>query len=1284
MIMKNTLLLLLFIIFSLNIAAQVPTISDFNPKSGDAGTTVTITGTNFSTTLASNIVFFGATKATVTAATATQLTVTVPNGATFKPISVLVNGLTGFSARAFQPTFRKNRGILQTTSAFFAASSFSTRKAPNAPSISDLDGDNLSDFVVAGGGPPGVSVYRNLGVETDYPFDGGKEISDVISGSISNLTDLDGDSKKDWILLAGQTLYVLRNTSTIGNITFASPLTFTLSSAATKMEVWDIDKDGKADILVNTTGNALTLLRNTGSAGNITLAAVTINTSAVFKSIKVEDMDNDQKPDIIGCTDTKIQILKNAYPTFTELNAVTSSETITDVAVGDIDGDNISDLVYPTQSSKINYLHHVSTATTIAFDNAITFRIEFQPDLIALADLNGDGKLDIISSRSFASGVSPGIGILMNLTNSSTVGFESTIYYSFGSGGDAITEILIGDFNNDNKSDVMTRLYGSFPSLAILYNRVPTSPQIYDISPTTGNVGSKITITGINFNSITTGNAVQLGAVKAVVQSSNGNQLTAKIPAGVTHQAISLTTDAGVDYISKPLWVTFPTTSNLTRATFLAETGILNAATSSGTEEVFPADLDNDGKPEIVASTSAGISIVKNNTVTNSRTLSFVAVSGLPASYIVKAVADINYDGKLDITTFNSSTQAINILLNTTTTSITFAAPVALANPPGGSNLTVGDMDGDGKADIVANSARVDGEVLVYRNIGKGNTISFASPVHFSVGSATMDVFVYDLNNDGKLDIVTEKLTALQNQSTVGNLAFSSVLSLNNGLFFEQNIYSGIIAADLNADGKPELITGNGLVLPNTSTTTTISFGSSIVLSSVDVNSFYVNVADFDGDGKPDLVFNDPTRTTPGNGTLDNAVSIFRNLSQTGGSLNFDTKFRFVVSGSLRTIADVNGDGKTDIIFRNSTDIYVSLNAILPPAPTLTTFSPLTGSGPGRTVYLSGTNFVEIQSISFGGTVQPIYTVNEDFTQISLVVPDGATSGDLIITTAGGSASIPFTAIDPASFITGSSVICPAQKNIVYSVNTVSGASGYEWTLPTGMTIIKGNNTNTITVNLDNPFTGVGTIRVRGIFGTFKGENSPTFNVSVATIPTVPANLQAKIAASGTVALTWEDKSSDETEFFIYRATNIDTAFVLLGKAGSNLTGFTDNFDLKPATVYFYRIAATNGDCQSAFTNVAGVTIPAAVITSVSAFSEKNITVSPNPSDGVFEVTFDKSFKGVIKIYILDALGKIVWQEQGTVAEKNTIDLTQRTKGAYFLKIQLSEGVIIKKIIKND
>jgi gliding motility-associated-like protein len=82
----------------------VPTITSFTPSSGPVGTTVTITGTNFSTTPANNTVTFNGTAATVTASTATSITVTVPSGATTGPIVVTVSGNTATSTTNFTVT----------------------------------------------------------------------------------------------------------------------------------------------------------------------------------------------------------------------------------------------------------------------------------------------------------------------------------------------------------------------------------------------------------------------------------------------------------------------------------------------------------------------------------------------------------------------------------------------------------------------------------------------------------------------------------------------------------------------------------------------------------------------------------------------------------------------------------------------------------------------------------------------------------------------------------------------------------------------------------------------------------------------------------------------------------------------------------------------------------------------------------------------------------------------------------------------------------------------------
>jgi uncharacterized repeat protein (TIGR03803 family) len=115
------------------------TITSFAPTSGPIGTTVTITGTNFSATPASNTVTFNGTTAVVTASTATSITTTVPAGATTGKISVTVGGNTATSTTDFTVTippptitsFTPTSGLINTT-VTITGTNFSTTPANNA------------------------------------------------------------------------------------------------------------------------------------------------------------------------------------------------------------------------------------------------------------------------------------------------------------------------------------------------------------------------------------------------------------------------------------------------------------------------------------------------------------------------------------------------------------------------------------------------------------------------------------------------------------------------------------------------------------------------------------------------------------------------------------------------------------------------------------------------------------------------------------------------------------------------------------------------------------------------------------------------------------------------------------------------------------------------------------------------------------------------------------------------------------------------------------------------
>ena len=89
----------------------VPTVTGITPTTGAAGATVTITGTNFNSTPANNTVKFGGVLATVTAATSTALTVTVPAGTTTGSVTVATTGGTATSASSFTTSTGGGGGV---------------------------------------------------------------------------------------------------------------------------------------------------------------------------------------------------------------------------------------------------------------------------------------------------------------------------------------------------------------------------------------------------------------------------------------------------------------------------------------------------------------------------------------------------------------------------------------------------------------------------------------------------------------------------------------------------------------------------------------------------------------------------------------------------------------------------------------------------------------------------------------------------------------------------------------------------------------------------------------------------------------------------------------------------------------------------------------------------------------------------------------------------------------------------------------------------------------------
>jgi VCBS repeat protein len=311
--------------------------------------------------------------------------------------------------------------------------------------------------------------------------------------------------------------------------------------------------------------------------------------------------------------------------------------------------------------------------------------------------------------------------------------------------------------------------------------------------------------------------------------------------------------------------------------------------TADGQDPLYlaSADLNGDGLKDLVSASydDGALRVFFNDKATPGVFNSPLVLASPGASQV--AIADMNADGLPDLIAAD-----FNVSLFVQTSPGTFAAPLTLYS--GGANwVAVGDLNGDGAPDV----ALTDGVgVKVLLHTGAASATTYAAPVSVFTQTANLNVAganiiaIADVNGDGLNDLVITDPGPTGGAAPTVNVLLQD--AANHGTFLAPVSYpistpdspQSIVVTDLQGTGKLDIVIGGreSVIVLLHDPANPGRFLASTSYAAQDANE--IAVADINRDGKPDIVVSSGVSHPIQGGVVTNGPGVLLQSATTPGT----------------------------------------------------------------------------------------------------------------------------------------------------------------------------------------------------------------------------------------------------------------------------------------------------------------------------------------------------------------------------------------------------------------